>query len=84
MRVLESNKAAWGRGAAKLEANRGARIMKTYLITTAALFGLITIAHLWRILGGEAHLAKDPWYILITLATVALCLWAVQLLRRLR
>ena len=55
--------------------------MKTYVITTGALFGLLTLAHIWRAID-ERHLATDPWYILITVASAALCVWAWLLLRR--
>ncbi len=55
--------------------------MKAYLMTTGALFGLLTVVHLWRVTE-ETHLATDPWYIFITVAAAALCLWAWRLLRR--
>jgi hypothetical protein len=54
--------------------------MKTYLITTGVLFGLLTVAHLWRITQ-EAHLATDPSYLLITAVSAALAVWAWRLLR---
>jgi protein-S-isoprenylcysteine O-methyltransferase Ste14 len=57
--------------------------MKAYLMTTGAVFGLITLAHLWRILDEWPHLATEPGYLLITVAAAALCLWAWRLLRRL-
>jgi hypothetical protein len=55
--------------------------VKTYVMTTGALFGLLTLAHIWRATL-ERHLATDPWYILITLATAILCAWACRLLWR--
>jgi hypothetical protein len=55
--------------------------MKAYIITTGAVFGLVTLAHFWRVLAAEPHLAKDPFFVLITIATAALCLWACALLR---
>ena len=54
--------------------------MKAYLISTGALFGLLTLIHIRRAID-ERHLATEPWYILITLASTVLCLWAVRLLR---
>lgn len=57
--------------------------MKAYLMTTGAVFGLITLAHLWRILVEWPHLATEPGYLLLTVATAALCLWAWRLFRRL-
>jgi hypothetical protein len=55
--------------------------MKTYLVTTGTLFGLLTVIHIWRATQ-ETQLATEPWYILITLAAFALCLWALRLLWR--
>lgn len=52
-------------------------------MTTGVVFGLITVAHIWRA-GVEPHLATEPWYILITVATAALSLWAMRLVWRSR
>ena len=54
--------------------------MKAYLMTTGALFGLITLAHFWRMVV-EPHLATDPWYLFITAAAAVLCIWAWRLFR---
>jgi hypothetical protein len=56
-------------------------VMKTYVMTTGLLFGLLTVAHVWRVFEEGARLATDPWYVLITIAAAALCLWAWRLLR---
>jgi hypothetical protein len=56
--------------------------MKAYVITTGALFGVLTIAHILRIVEEGPSLATNPWYILITVAAAALCAWAWRLLRR--
>ena len=55
--------------------------MKAYVITTGAVFGLLTLAHIWRVFAEDPHLAKDPWFVLITVAAAALCLWAWRLFR---
>lgn len=55
--------------------------MKTYVMTTGTVFGLLALVHLWRIIEEGAHLARDSWYILITVAAGALCLWAWRLTR---
>jgi hypothetical protein len=55
--------------------------MRTYVLTTGILFGLLTLAHVWRVAEEGSHLARDPWYILITLVAGALCLRAWRLLR---
>jgi hypothetical protein len=56
--------------------------MKAYVMTTGAVFGLLTLAHIWRVIEEGPHLATEPWYVLITAAAAALCLWAVRLLWR--
>jgi hypothetical protein len=55
--------------------------MKAYVITTGALFGLLTVAHLLRIVMENSHLATDPLYILFTVASAALCIWAFFVVR---
>jgi hypothetical protein len=55
--------------------------MKTYVRTTGAIFGLITLAHLLRIIAEGPRLAADPWFVLLTIAAGGLCLWAWRLLR---
>jgi hypothetical protein len=54
--------------------------MKAYVMTTGAVFGLLTLVHLSRIIV-ERHLATDPIYILITVAAASLCVWAWRVLR---
>ena len=56
--------------------------MKTYVVTTGILFGLLTLAHVLRIVYESRVLASDPWYMLITTATAALSVWACLLLTR--
>ena len=55
--------------------------MRVYVITTGVIFGLLVVAHLWRMVA-EPHLATDPGYLVITLAAALLGLWAGLLLRR--
>jgi hypothetical protein len=55
--------------------------MKAYVMVTGILFGVLTIAHVWRMIE-ERGLATNPWYILITVAAAVLCLWACRLLWR--
>jgi hypothetical protein len=56
--------------------------MKAYVITTGVIFGLLTVAHVLRIAHENPHLAEVPWYVAITAASAALCVWAFVLLRR--
>jgi hypothetical protein len=58
--------------------------MKAYVVTTGVVFGLLTVAHLLRIAGENPRLAADPFYVAITLASAALCVWAMWVLRRAR
>jgi hypothetical protein len=58
--------------------------MKAYVMTTGAVFGLLTLAHIWRVIEEGPHLGTDPSYVLITVAAAALCLWACRLLWRAR
>jgi hypothetical protein len=50
-------------------------------MTSGAVFGLLTLAHLVRIMVEGLRLAKDPLYVLITLAAATLTFWAWRVLR---
>ncbi len=54
--------------------------MKAYVMTTGAVFGLLTLVHLLRIVVEGRQLATNPLYVLITVAAASLCLWAWRLL----
>jgi len=54
--------------------------MKAYIITTGAVFGLLTLAHIWRVIEEGPHLVTQVPWVLITVAAAALCLWACRLL----
>lgn len=56
--------------------------MRAYIMVTGTLFGVMVIAHVLRILQEGPALAKEPWYILITLASASLCVWAWLLVLR--
>jgi hypothetical protein len=55
--------------------------MKAYLVTTGIIFALIGVAHILRVFAEGPRLAKDPFFILLTLLTFALSVWAWRLLR---
>ena len=55
--------------------------MKAYLLTTGAVFGLITIAHICRLFVEGRHVAEDPVFLLLTAFSAALCGWAFGLLK---
>jgi hypothetical protein len=50
-------------------------------MTTGAVFALLTLVHLWRIIVEGLHLATDPWHVLTTVAAGGLSLWAWRLVR---
>lgn len=55
--------------------------MKTYVIVTGVIFGLLTIVHVWRMIE-EPHLARDPWFLVATAASAAFCALAWRVSRR--
>ena len=54
--------------------------MRAYVITTGALFGLLTIAHVVKIIL-ERRLIPDPVFIIFTLISAVLTIWAWRVLR---
>jgi hypothetical protein len=56
--------------------------MKAYVITTGAVFGLLALLHVLRIVGENVRLLADPLYMAITAAAAALCVWSWFVLRR--
>jgi hypothetical protein len=58
------------------------RTLKAYVVTTGAVFGLLTLAHIWRAIEEGPHLATNLSWVLITVAAAALCVWACRLLWR--
>jgi hypothetical protein len=55
--------------------------MRAYLITTGTLFALIAVAHVWRVVAESRALATDPWFVALTVLSLALSWWALRLLR---
>ena len=55
--------------------------MKAYLITTAILFALLTVVHIWRAVEEGSHLATDPFFVAVTVIAAGLCGWAIRLLQ---
>jgi hypothetical protein len=58
--------------------------VKTYVIITAVVFGLLALVHVWRMIEEGPHVARDPFFIISTVVAVALCLWAGRVLWRMR
>ena len=55
--------------------------MKAYIMTTGVVFGLITVAHVLRIIAEGPHLLTEPVWILLTVAAAGMSIWAWRLLR---
>jgi hypothetical protein len=55
--------------------------MKAYVMTTGAVFGLLTLAHLLRMIVEGRHVATNPLFVLFTIAAGSLCFWAWRLVR---
>ena len=58
--------------------------MKFYLAATGIVFGLLTLAHLWRIVVESRALATNSWFVAITVISAVLSFWAFRLLLRTR
>jgi hypothetical protein len=56
--------------------------MRAYVMTTGTVFGLIVAAHIWRLVDEGPALAKNPAYVITTLAAASLCVWACRILVR--
>jgi hypothetical protein len=56
--------------------------MRAYVITTGIVFGLLVVAHIWRMVAEAPRLAANPPFIAITLVAASLGLWAGYLLLR--
>lgn len=56
--------------------------MRRYLLVTGTIFGLIVVAHIWRAIAESHQLARDPWFIALTVVAAALSIWAFRLARR--
>jgi hypothetical protein len=54
--------------------------MRAYLATTGILFVLLTVAHIVRVVQ-ETHLAREPWFWLVTVVPGVLAVWALRLFR---
>jgi hypothetical protein len=57
--------------------------MRSYVIVAGVIFGLLAVVHLWRMVE-EPHLARDPWFLLVTIAAGGLGISAWRVVRRSR
>ncbi len=56
--------------------------MKSYVIVTGLAFALLAPAHVARIFLEGWHVATSPMFIITTLASVAISIWAACVYRR--
>ena len=57
--------------------------MKAYILTTGALFGLIVLAHLARMIKEGTETLTEPLFVGMTILAIGLCVWAWRLFRSL-
>jgi hypothetical protein len=50
--------------------------MRAYVLTSGIIFALLAVAHVLRVAAEGAHLAMEPFFILTTLAAIAMSVWA--------
>jgi hypothetical protein len=55
--------------------------MKAYVATTGVLFLIVTAMHVMRAVE-EPNLARAPWFVLLTVVTGALSVWALRLYQK--
>ncbi len=55
--------------------------MKRYVVTCGVIFALITVAHLWRIAVESRELARDPFFVAVTVFAAVMSAWALMVLR---
>ena len=55
--------------------------MKAYVITSGVVFGLLVVAHIWRVFEEGSAVTKNPFFIASTLLAAALFIWACRTLR---
>jgi hypothetical protein len=45
--------------------------VRTYVVLAGVIFGLVAAVHVWRMIV-EPQVARDPWFLLATVAAAAL------------
>ncbi len=56
--------------------------MKTYVITSGSVFGLLVLAHIARLVVEGPHVLRDFWFVLFTVLAAGLSVWAWRVLPR--
>ena len=55
--------------------------MRAYTIATGVVFGLLVVAHVWRVYE-EGSAVANPWFVGITVIAAAISIWAFTLARK--
>ncbi len=55
--------------------------MKAYIIVTGIIFALLVVMHVWRLVAEGPRLVTDPVFIVFTVLSAALTVWAWRLIR---
>lgn len=55
--------------------------MRAYVIVAGVIFGLLAVVHVWRMVV-EPRMAKDPWFLLVSVAAAGLAIAAWRVLQR--
>jgi hypothetical protein len=56
--------------------------MRNYLLVTAVAFALLALVHVWRVIEESTTLARDPWFVIVTIISAAFSVWAFRLWSR--
>jgi hypothetical protein len=57
-------------------------MVKCYVVATGCVFGIITGAHVLRVVAEGTHLLRAPLFMFLTALAAAMCVWAVVVFRR--
>jgi hypothetical protein len=58
------------------------RFVKTYLITSGVIFGLIPVLHVWKAIAEGPQTAENPFFWALTALAAGMCVWAFWLASR--
>ncbi len=53
--------------------------MKSYIVTTGVIFGLLLVSHVARVVVEGTYLIREPIFVLTTIASGAVFIWAITL-----
>ena len=56
--------------------------MKAYIAITGIVFFLLAVAHVARVIIEGTHVLTEPIFVLTSIASIAIFIWAVILFRR--